>query len=80
MHDNFNKKIATDIVETFEDLLYETGTRILCADAAEEVQRYETDSSAMLYGTEYGDLVERVKTILDDTYGLNFIKGDESNA
>lgn len=61
---NGTKALATAIVELFEDLLDDKGIEVPCADEAEENQRHLNGNTAKLYGTEYGDLIDRVEALL----------------
>lgn len=61
---NGTKALATAIVELFEDLLDDKGIEIPCADETEENQRHLNGNTAKLYGTEYGDLIDRVEALL----------------
>ena len=61
---NKAERLAISVVEAFEDLLDEKNLEIPCADHCEEEERHDNDNSAKIYGTEYGDLVEKVAEIL----------------
>ena len=50
-------KLATEIVELFEELLDKKGIEIPCEDANEQKERYDGNNVAKLYGMEYFDLV-----------------------
>lgn len=52
------------IVELFENFLDEKGISIPCADPIEQQDRYANGNTARIYGTEYGDLVESIDSIL----------------
>ena len=51
-------------MDIFEDLLDEKDIDIPCADSSEEDDRRKNESAARIYGTEYGDLVDRVEALL----------------
>ncbi len=58
------KDLAFSVVDIFEDLLDEKDMEIPCADAHEEEDRHDHENTAKIYGTEYGDLVDRVEALL----------------
>ena len=58
------KDLAFSVVDIFEDLLDEKNIDIPCADSSEEEDRRKNESAARIYGTEYGDLVDRVEALL----------------
>ena len=49
---------------SFEDLLDEKNIDIPCADSSEEEDRRKNESAARIYGTEYGNLVDRIEALL----------------
>lgn len=57
-------KLATEIVELFEELLDKKGIEIPCEDATEQKERYDGNNVAKLYGMEYFDLVSNVQSLL----------------
>ena len=61
---NIERDLAFYVVDIFEDLLDEKDIDIPCADSSEEDDRRENESAARIYGTEYGDLVDRVEALL----------------
>ena len=58
------RDLAFYVVDVFEDLLDEKNIDIPCADSSEEEDRRENESAARIYGTEYGDLVDRIEALL----------------
>lgn len=58
------RDLAFYVVDIFEDLLDEKGIDIPCADSSEEEDRHENENVARIYGTEYGDLIDRVEALL----------------
>lgn len=60
-----NREIACEIVDFFDDLLYEKGIEIPCSDEQEEAERHSNDNEAKIYGLEYWNLVNQVQSILD---------------
>lgn len=58
------KDLAFSVVDIFEDLLDEKNIDITYADSSEEEDRRKNESAARIYGTEYGDLVDRVEALL----------------
>ena len=58
---NTERDLAFYVVDIFEDLLDEKDIDIPCADSSEEDDRRKNESAARIYGTEYGDLVDRVE-------------------
>lgn len=61
---NTERDLAFYVVDIFEDLLDEKDIDIPCADSSEEDDRRENESAARIYGTEYGDLVNRIEELL----------------
>lgn len=61
-----NRELACNIVELFEDFLYEKNIVIPCSDDEEESERYSEDGEplANLYGMEYWYLVDVVEAML----------------
>ena len=57
-------KLATEIVELFEDLLDEKGIEIPCEDVVEQKDRYDGGNNTKLYGMEYWNLVAAVEDLL----------------
>ena len=57
-------KLATEIVELFEELLDKKGIEIPCEDVTEQKERYDGNNVAKLYGMEYFDLVSNVQSLL----------------
>lgn len=57
-------KLATEIVELFEELLDKKGIEIPCEDAIEQKERCDGNNVAKLYGMEYFDLVSNVQSLL----------------
>ena len=57
-------KLATEIVELFENLLDEKGIEIPCEDSIEQKDRYDGGNCAKLYGMEYYNLVAAVQELL----------------
>lgn len=57
-------KLATEIVELFEELLDKKGIEIPCEDETEQKERYEGNNVAKLYGMEYFNLVSDVQNLL----------------
>ena len=64
IEENKKSKLATEIVELFEDLLDEKGIEIPCADETEQKDRYEGDNDAKLYGMEYWNLIDAIQAML----------------
>lgn len=62
--ENKKSKLATEIVELFEDLLDEKGIEIPCADETEQKDRYEGGNDAKLYGMEYWNLIDTIQAML----------------
>ena len=60
-----NHNLATDIVDVFDNFLASKNIEIPCADPEEEVERYDDDNCACLYGTEYWDLVALIEFMLN---------------
>lgn len=58
------RDLAFYVVDIFEDLLDEKDIDIPCADSSEEEDRHENENAARIYGTEYGNLVDRVEALL----------------
>lgn len=58
------RDLAFYVVDIFEDLLDEKDIDIPCEDSSEEDDRRKNESAARIYGTEYGDLVDRVEALL----------------
>lgn len=61
---NKAERLAISVVEAFEDLLDKKNLEIPCADHCEEEERHDNNNSAKIYGTEYGDLIDRVEALL----------------
>lgn len=63
---NKTRELAANIVDMFDDLLYEKGISIPCEDSSEESERYADGNSneAMLYGTEFWNLVDKIEAVL----------------
>lgn len=61
---NTERDLAFYVVDIFEDLLDEKDIDISCADSSEEDDRRKNGSAARIYGTEYGDLVNRIEELL----------------
>ena len=61
---DIERELAYAVVEAFEDLLDEKNLEIPCADHFEEEERHHEGNDAKIYGTEYGDLIEKVIDIL----------------
>lgn len=57
-------KLATEIVELFEELLDRKGIEIPCDDKDEQEDRYEGNNAAKLYGMEYFNLVSDIQNLL----------------
>lgn len=57
-------KLATEIVELFEELLDRKGIEIPCDDKDEQKDRYEGNNTAKLYGMEYFNLVSDIQNLL----------------
>jgi len=64
IEENKKSKLATEIVELFEDLLDEKGIEIPCADETEQKDRYEGGNDAKLYGMEYWNLIDTIQAML----------------
>jgi len=64
IEENKKSKLATEIVELFEDLLDEKGIEIPCADETEQKDRYEGGNDAKLYGMEYWNLIDAIQAML----------------
>jgi len=64
IEENKKSKLATEIVELFEDLLDEKGIEIPCADETEQKDRYEGGNDAKLYGMEYWNLIVTIQAML----------------
>lgn len=61
--------LAHNIIELFEELLDEKGIEIPCEFYGEQQERYRDGNDAKIYGTEYGDLYEKICLILEgDAY------------
>lgn len=58
------RDLAFYVVDIFEDLLDEKDIDIPCEDSSEEEDRHENENTARIYGTEYGDLIDRVEALL----------------
>ena len=56
---------AVDIVEIFEDLLDDKEITVPCEDWGEESERRINESSARVYGSEYGNLVDKIEDRLE---------------
>lgn len=56
---------AVDLAEIFEDLLDEKEINVPCEDWREEAERHVNGSSARVYGSEYGDLVDKIEARLE---------------
>lgn len=56
--------IAADIVDVFDDYLADIDLPIVCGNASEEEDRHSDENSAMLYGSEYWNLVEDIEFYL----------------
>lgn len=52
-------KLAQEIIEIFEDYLEEKGIVI------DNPERKEDENAALIYGTEYGDLEDKINEVLD---------------
>lgn len=61
---NTERDLAFYVVDIFEDLLDQKDIDIPCADSSEEDDRRKNESAARIYGTEYGDLVNRIEELL----------------
>lgn len=57
-------KLATEIVELFEDLLDRKGIEIPCDDENEQKGRHDGKNTAKLYGMEYYNLVSGIQNLL----------------
>ncbi len=57
-------KLATEIVELFEELLDRKGIEIPCDDKDEQKDRNEGNNTAKLYGMEYLNLVSDIQNLL----------------
>lgn len=57
-------KLATEIVDLFEELLDRKGIEVPCDDITEEKERHDGNNAAKLYGMEYFDLVSNVQNLL----------------
>ena len=64
IEENKKSKLATEIVELFEDLLDEKGIEIPCTDETEQKDRYEGGNDAKLYGMEYWNLIDTIQAML----------------
>lgn len=58
------RDLAFYVVDIFEDLLDKKDIDVPCADSSEEDDRRKNENAARIYGTEYGDLVDRVEALL----------------
>ena len=56
---------AVDLVEIFEDLLDDKEINVPCEDWREEAERHVNESSARVYGSEYGDLIDKIEARLE---------------
>lgn len=59
------RECAVDIVEIFEDLLDDKEINVPCEDWGEESERSINESSARVYGSEYGNLVDKIEDRLE---------------
>ena len=59
------RECAVDIVEIFEDLLDDKEINVPCEDWGEESERCINESSARVYGSEYGNLVDKIEDRLE---------------
>ena len=59
-------KLATEVVELFENLLDEKGIEIPCKDLTEQKERHDGNNVAKLYGMEYFNLVSDVQSLLEE--------------
>ncbi len=59
------RECAVDIVEIFEDLLDEKEINVPCEDWGEESERRINESSARVYGSEYGNLIDKIEDRLE---------------
>ena len=64
IRENKKNKLATEIVELFENLLDEKGIEIPCKDETEQKDRYDGGNEAKLYGMEYYNLIAAVQELL----------------
>lgn len=56
---------AVDLAEIFDDLLDEKELNVPCEDWREEAERRSNASSARVYGSEYGDLIDKIEARLE---------------
>lgn len=56
---------AVDLVEIFEDLLDDKDMSIPCENWSEEAERRSTPNTAAVYGSEYGDLIDKIEARLE---------------
>lgn len=63
-----NVKVATEILEVFDDLLEKKGVTIHCDDPTEESERNNDRNSAKVYGMEAAGLIDSIASILDVEY------------
>ena len=59
------RECAVDIVEIFEDLLDDKEINVPCEDLGEESERRINESSARVYGSEYGNLIDKIEDRLE---------------
>ena len=64
IRENKKNKLATEIVELFENLLDEKGIEIPCKDETEQKDRYDCGNETKLYGMEYYNLIAAVQELL----------------
>ena len=62
---NKRNKLATEIVELFEDLLDSKGVEIPCDDETEQKDRHDGGNDAKLYGMEYWNLIDAIEALLE---------------
>ena len=59
------RECAVDIVEIFEDFLDDKEINVPCEDWGEESERRINESSARVYGSEYGNLIDKIEDRLE---------------
>lgn len=58
------RKVASNILDCFEEFLDKFEVTIPCSDANEEAERKNDSNSARLYGMEYWSLYEQIENLL----------------
>ena len=59
------RELAAQIIDLFDDLLYQKGIEIPCEDKQEQSDCHDHENTAKLYGMEYWNLLDRVEKLLN---------------